>query len=217
MPDSMHRTALRPDERRNQILDCALEVFARKGFHEASIADICSPARIARGTLYQYFKDKRDVLEALIDRIVSRIIEAVGQWEPFELLPGQAWTAADNIAFIEARCGQIMQVVFNDADTAALILRMARGTGFARDALARIDQCVVGIIEADVRAATERGVLRTLEPHIVAQFIVGGIEKIVVGALDGGPAPDFVRVAREIAVLLSCGLLAGDRPLPPAA
>ena len=76
---------------------------------------------------------------------------------------------------------------------------------------------MVGIIEADVRAATERGVLRALEPQIVAQFIVGGIEKIVVGALDGERAPDFVRVAREIAVLLSCGLLAGDRPLPPAA
>jgi AcrR family transcriptional regulator len=217
MPPSVRRTAIQPAHRREQILDCALEVFARKGFHETSIADICRPARIARGTLYQYFKDKRDVLEALIDRIVSRIIEAVGQWAPFELVPGEAWTAADNIAFIEARCGQIMQVVFTDADTAALILRMARGTGFARDALARIDQCVVGIIEADVRTATDRGVLRTLEPHVVAQFIVGGIEKIVVGALDGGRAPDFVRVAREIAVLLSCGLLASDRPLPPPA
>jgi AcrR family transcriptional regulator len=64
----MHPTALRPDDRRNQILDCALEVVACKGFHEASIADICSPARIARGTLYQYFTDKRDVLAALIER-----------------------------------------------------------------------------------------------------------------------------------------------------
>jgi AcrR family transcriptional regulator len=137
MPDSMHRTALRPDERRNQILDCALEVFARKGFHEASIADICSPARIARGTLYQYFKDKRDVLEALIDRIVSRIIEAVGQWEPFELLPGQAWTAADNIAFIEARCGQIMQVVFNDPSHGPGDRLCARRTGTDRSVRGR--------------------------------------------------------------------------------
>jgi TetR/AcrR family fatty acid metabolism transcriptional regulator len=216
MPGSARRTHLQADDRRDQILDCALEVFARKGFHEASIADICAPARIARGTLYQYFKDKRDVLAALIDRIVSRIIDAIRQWPPFELPPGAAWTEEDNVAFIEARCSQIMQVVFADADTASLILRMARGTGFAREALARIDEHVVGAIEADVRAAMDRGVVRPLEPQVVAQFIVGGIEKIVVGALDAGRAPDFARVTREIAVLLSCGLLPGNRPvLPP--
>ena len=74
------RAFLRGDERRDQILDCALEVFASKGFHDTSIANICARAGIARGTLYQYFKDKRDVLAALVDRIVSRIIDAVRQW-----------------------------------------------------------------------------------------------------------------------------------------
>jgi AcrR family transcriptional regulator len=150
--------------------------------HEASIADICARARIARGTLYQYFKDKRAVLAALIDRIVSRFIDAV-------------------------------RVVFADADTATLILRMARGTGFAREALARIDEQVVGAIEADFRAAMDRGVVRSFEPHVVAQFIVGGIEKIVVDTLDTGRAPDVARVTREIAVL-SCGFLPGTRPRP---
>jgi AcrR family transcriptional regulator len=215
MPGSARRTHLRADDRRNQILDCALEVFARKGFHDTSIAAVCARARIARGTLYQYFKDKRDVLAALIDRIVSRIIDAIRQWPPFDLPPGEAWTEGHNVAFIEARCSQIMQVVFADADTASLILRMARGTGFARETLARIDEHVVGVIEADVRAAMDRGLIRPFEPHVVAQFIVGGIEKIVVGSLDEGQAPDFARVAREIAVLLSCGFLPGDHPAPP--
>jgi len=214
MPGSARRTHLRRDDRRDQILEYALEVFARKGFHDTSIADICARAQIARGTLYQYFEDKRDVLAALIDRIVARIIDAIRQWPPFDLPPGEAWTEKDNIAFIEARCSQIMHVVFADADTASLILRMARGTGFARETLARIDEHVVGLIEADVRAAIDRGVLRPFEPLVVAQFIVGGIEKIVVGALDKGHAPDFARVAREIAVLLSCGFLPGDRAAP---
>src|SRR5262249_55909558 len=106
-----------------------------------------------------------------------------------------AWTEKDSIAFSEARCSQIMQVVFAEADTASLILRMARGTGFARETLARLDELVVGVIEADVRAAIDRGVLRPFAPPVVAQFIVGGIEKIVVGALDKGHAPDFAHVA----------------------
>jgi TetR/AcrR family fatty acid metabolism transcriptional regulator len=211
VPEPQRRTHLRRDERRDQILDCALAVFARKGFHDTSIADICAPARIARGTLYQYFADKRDVLAALIDRIVHRVLDAVEQWPPFALPPDAAWTEEDNVAFVEGRCRQIMDAVFADVDTASLILRMARGTGFARETLARIDAQVVRVIAADVRAAAERGVVRSFDAEIVAEFIVGGIEKIVIRALDDGRTIDIARIVREIAVLLSSGLLTGNR------
>jgi TetR/AcrR family fatty acid metabolism transcriptional regulator len=211
VPEPQRRTHLRRDARRDQILDCALAVFARKGFHDTSIADICAPARIARGTLYQYFADKRDVLAALIDRIVHRVLDAVGQWPPFALPPDAAWTEEDNVAFVEGRCRQIMDAVFADVDTASLILRMARGTGFAREALARIDAQVVRVIAADVRTAAERGVVRSFDPEIVAEFIVGGIEKIVIRALDDGRTIDIARIVREIAVLLSSGLLTDNR------
>lgn len=210
------RTHLPSDERREQILDCALEAFARRGFHDTSIADICARAQIGRGTLYQYFKDKRDVLAALIDRIVRGVIGAIQEWPPLEVPDGMVWTEADNVAFVEGRCYLIMQVVFADTDTASLILRMARSTGFVRDTLARIDEHVVGAIEADIRAGLDRGLLRpSVEPHVIAQFIVGGIEKLVVTALDEGRAPDISRLTREIGMLLSAGLLRPDRPLPP--
>jgi hypothetical protein len=104
---------------------------------------------------------------------------------------------------------QIMTVVFADADTASLILRMARGTGFAREALARIDAQVVSVIAADIRAAVELGVVRTFDPQVVAEFIVGGIEKVAVRALDDGRTIDVAGIAREIAVLVSSGLLPG--------
>ena len=206
---------LPPGQRRDQILDCALAVFAHKGFHETSIADICTRARIARGTLYQYFTDKRAVLAALIERIVGRMIEAVQHWPRFEVPPDGEWTAEHNVAFVEGRCLQLMAVVFADADTASLILRMARGTGFARDALARIDAQVVTVIAADVRAAVELGVVQEFDPQLVAEFIVGGIEKIVIQALDEGRPIEVARIARELAVLVSSGLLPADaRPSP---
>jgi hypothetical protein len=77
---------------------------------------------------------------------------------PFRVAPRHEWTPEHNIAFVEGRCLQIMSVVFADADTASLILRMARSTGFAREALARIDAQVVSVIAADVRAAMDRRV-----------------------------------------------------------
>jgi TetR/AcrR family transcriptional regulator, fatty acid metabolism regulator protein len=213
MSVSGHRTYLPRDQRRDQILDCALAVFAGKGFHETSIADICARAHIARGTLYQFFTDKRDVLSALVDRIVRRVIDAVQHWPPLELPPEVAWTEEDNVTFVAVRCTQIMEVVFADADTASLILRVAHGTGFVGKALAQIDEHVLGVIATDVRVQIDRGVLRPLDPQVVAEFIVGGIEKIVLRALDDGRAIDVARIAREIAVLVSTGLLpANHRP-----
>lgn len=208
------RTHLRADDRRDQILDCALEVFATKGFHEASIADVCARAQIARGTLYLYFGDKRDLLSALMDRIVSRVIEAVDQWRPVELPRNVAWTQRDNVAFIETRCRQIMSAVFTDADTASVILRIARGTGFVRESLIQIDQHVIAMIEADLRTGMERGIVRSFDPVIVAQFIVGGIEKIVLTALDEERPLDVPRITREIAELVSNGLTPAEPPPP---
>jgi AcrR family transcriptional regulator len=206
---------LHPDQRRGQILDCALAVFAHKGFHETSIADICARAGIARGTLYQYFPDKRGVLAALIDRIVRRVFDAIQHWPSLELAPDAESAEASYVAFVEARCRQIMDAVFADADTASLILRLARGTGLVGEALVRIEQQVVGVIAADVRAHTVWGVVRPCDPQLVAEFIVGGIEKLVLQALDEGRAIDVVRIARELAVLVSRGLRPADPDPPP--
>ena len=200
-------------QRRNQILDCALAVFAHKSFHDTSIADICARAHIARGTLYQYFPDKRGVLVALIDRIVRRVLDAIQRWPSLALSPDVGSTEATYVAFVEARCRQVMEAVFADADTASLILRTARNTGFVDEALARIEHEVVGIIAADVRAHTAWGVVRPVDPQLVAEFIVGGIEKLVLQALDAGRAIEVVRIARELALLVSRGLLPGD-PVP---
>jgi len=60
----------------------------------------------------------------------------------------------------------------------------------------------------------ELGVLRPLDPHIVAEFIVGGIEKIVLRALDDGRMIDVGLIAREVGVLVSSGLLPWDHGPP---
>jgi AcrR family transcriptional regulator len=204
------RGYLPSNQRRDQILDCALAVFAHKGFHDTSIADICARARIGRGTLYVYFRDKRGVLAALIDRIVRRVLDAIQHWPSLALSPDAESAEATYVAFVEARCRQVMEAVFADGDTATLILRMARGTGFVDEALARIEHEVVGVIAADVRAHSAWGVVQPVDPQLVAEFIVGGIEKLVLQALDAGRAIDVVRIARELAVLVSRGLLPGD-------
>lgn len=64
------------EERRNEILDAADELFGQKGFDGTSTNDILEKVRIARGTLYYHFKSKEDIMDALIERYNVRLLSA---------------------------------------------------------------------------------------------------------------------------------------------
>ncbi|USB33512.1 TetR/AcrR family transcriptional regulator [Paenibacillus sp. YPG26] len=64
------------EERRNEILDAADELFGKKGFDSTSTNDLLEKVGIARGTLYHHFKSKEDIMDALIERYNIRILTA---------------------------------------------------------------------------------------------------------------------------------------------
>ncbi|WP_339158171.1 TetR/AcrR family transcriptional regulator [Paenibacillus sp. FSL W8-0186] len=64
------------EERRNEILDTADELFALKGFDGTSTNHILEKVGIARGTLYHHFKSKEDIMDALIERYSARLLGA---------------------------------------------------------------------------------------------------------------------------------------------
>lgn len=74
--------ANRAEARREQILEAALDVFSEKGYHEAGIADIAGKLNIGHGTCYRYFKNKLDILHALVDRILLGLLEVVRKESP---------------------------------------------------------------------------------------------------------------------------------------
>lgn len=62
------------EERKNEILDVAEQLFAEKGFDNASTNDIINRIGIARGTLYHHFGSKEEILDALVDRMTLAAI-----------------------------------------------------------------------------------------------------------------------------------------------
>jgi TetR/AcrR family fatty acid metabolism transcriptional regulator len=69
----------RTDDKRQRILDAAVQVFARKGFFASRISDVAAEAGIADGTVYLYFESKDDILVKLFDEVVGEHIEAARQ------------------------------------------------------------------------------------------------------------------------------------------
>ncbi len=56
------------EEMQHGILDAAMKVYAKRGYHAATIADVAKEAGLGKGTLYLYFKNKEAIALAMVDR-----------------------------------------------------------------------------------------------------------------------------------------------------
>lgn len=206
------RTYMKSEDRRSQILSCARDVFAEKGYHGTSIADVCERAGIGRGTLYQHFGNKRDVFFAVVDQIaerVSHVIEhraRIAQLEGAEAAPPQ---------LIAAYCGRrlrdLLDAVFTDEASVRLVLREARFVdGGLDEVVRRVDRAVLGAFVADLEAARAMGVIVCEDPHMTAMFVMGGVEKLILDAVESDLPIDLDRIVR-IAIRVQLFGLLGDR------
>lgn len=61
------------ERRRIEILDAAAAVFAREGYRNTDVQRVADPLKLAKGTLYRYFKTKEDLFLATVDRCVEQM------------------------------------------------------------------------------------------------------------------------------------------------
>ena len=66
-----------PVDKRRQILDAAIRVFARQGFHATRVSDIADEAGVAYGLVYHYFRSKDEVLNELFVERWSLLLAAI--------------------------------------------------------------------------------------------------------------------------------------------
>jgi len=216
------------EARRDEILEVALAVISRKGFHSTSIADIAGGARVSRATVYQYFADKRDILVALADRIARRIIDAADAWAPLPTDPnigdaeGEPRSVEDTLRFmielIHGRVARILDAIVANGDAARLVVRLTRGNDrLVDDTLRRIDDHIVGILTRDIETAKGRGWARPCDAQTIARFLLGGLEKIVMDTFDREDAPplDSTVIAGEMAAFVFFGLVKRDALVAP--
>ncbi len=66
-------------EKRDRVLDSAIDEFAKNGYSKASITSIVNKAEIAKGSFYQYFKNKYDLFKYIIEIAVERKLEYINR------------------------------------------------------------------------------------------------------------------------------------------
>jgi AcrR family transcriptional regulator len=98
--------------RRRQLVGAAIEVFAQKGFHAATVRDIGRVSGLTQGTIYNYVRSKKDILFLVCDRIVTEYHDSVRRALAVE---------GDAIARLKAALRGIVVVMHEHQDTILLL------------------------------------------------------------------------------------------------
>lgn len=108
------RTRMRPEERRQQILNVALELFAKRGVEEVTIGDIAAEMDIVRPTIYIYFPSTNAILDAIFENLLESywqklepLIKSAGDIVPNPQLVSKAFRIMHSEPYLLSilRCG----------------------------------------------------------------------------------------------------------------
>jgi TetR/AcrR family fatty acid metabolism transcriptional regulator len=187
-------------DKRRLILDAAVRVFARQGFHACRVSDIADEAGVAYGLVYHYFASKDEVLDTLFLERWNVMLELIRQVDE-EQLPIREK--------LEAIAAFIVDSYQHDPDLMKVIIvevtRAANSFGNTHIATIREAYDLIGSMIAE---AQEAGLFKAeIDARFAAMAFYGAIEQLLTGWIFGllpqGPG-DFER-AKWLVVETICG------------
>jgi len=187
-------------EKRRLILDAAVRVFARRGFHTSRVGDIAEEAGVSHGLLYHYFSSKDELLETIFretwDEVLTAIAAVEASGEPArEQLRQVAKILLRGWQTQPARTTVIMREIARTPELQRLIADLTK----PREAVERI-----------IRRGQETGEFREdVDARLASTVFYGGIDDIltgwVLGLLPDGDE-DVARAELTVVDVVSVGL-----------
>jgi AcrR family transcriptional regulator len=198
----LSRHATKREERRQQILDCARDAFAEKGYHNVTIDDVVARANIARGTYYLYFDDKRAVLDALVDDFLQRIFGCIVSID----LAHAHDSAHDQL---RQNIERIVRLALDQPAMLKIALRDANGLDAAFDAKIRSFYTAIRtLLSESLGQGQDNGLVRSGDRAVMVSIGLGGLKESLLDAVTGelGSSPEAL--VAEVMRFLESGLLA---------
>jgi TetR/AcrR family transcriptional regulator, fatty acid metabolism regulator protein len=181
------------EDKRRQLLDAAVRVFARKGYHASRVGDIAEEAGVAHGLLYHYFKSKDQVLEAVFHEnwsvLQARIASVEETDEP----------AADQLRHISAI---VLRTWLHLPDVVRVVIREFGRSPELAERIGELAQ-PIDVIQRVIARGVERGEFRTdIDPRVAATVVYGSIDELLTAwVLDRLPAGEEDVAAAEQTLL----------------
>jgi len=162
------RSAARVENRKRQIREAASRVFLEKGYQKARIKDITEAAGVSTGTFYIYYRDKKEVFIEVIDELIRSM---VGPAEEVIRKGGDLIREATSIAVFYIQNYEYFSGIINQ-----LRGMMAAEDPMARDKFVSLHYQLAEPIERSVRQAIEEGLIREVDPELLAHALMGIVE-----------------------------------------
>jgi TetR/AcrR family transcriptional regulator, fatty acid metabolism regulator protein len=188
-----------PVDKRRVILDAAITVFAREGFHRCRVSDIAREANVAYGLVYHYFRSKDQILNTIFTERWSLLLEAIEEVDRQEMpVRGKLYAIASFIIESYQHNPELMKVIIVEVTRAA--------NTFGSHHLEEITQAYDGIA-AIVAHGQEDGTLRDdISATFASLCFYGAIEQLlsawIFDAL--GKSPDDFDQAKQWVVETVC-------------
>ena len=161
-------------DKRRQILDAAVRVFARMGFHQCRVSDIADEAGVAYGLVYHYFDTKEEILDTLFLERWNVMLATIAEVDRRGIPPrDKLYEIASFIIDSYRYDPDLMKVIIVEVTRAA--------NSFGRTHLQKIREAYDGIAGI-VQNAQDSGTFKTT---VTAQFAAlafyGAIEQVLTG------------------------------------
>ena len=168
------------ERRKQQIIDTAKEMFIQNGFQSTHIGQVCEKLSIARGTVYQYFSNKKEILYAILDKVLENIEDIFDQ-DDFNDFFNAGPEASAILEFVINRISSCMNVLVNEPIVIKLIFKDIVGVdGEVNERVRNSIISIEKIINREIEDLMQRGIFNSeIDSKITASMVVGGITLIV--------------------------------------
>jgi AcrR family transcriptional regulator len=162
--------------RKQQIIDTAKEMFLTQGFQSSHIGQVCDKLNIARGTVYQYFGNKREILFSILEDVeeqVSDIFDADDLSDYLKSNPGKEAMSQ----FTADRLNRCLKTLMAEPIVIKLIFKEIPGIDDdVSDRVWRFLDNISKIIVNDVEEIRARGFYRrSVQSDVFSQIVIGGV------------------------------------------
>jgi AcrR family transcriptional regulator len=192
----------RQADRRRQILEAAVKVFALKGFHAARVGDVAKEAGVAYGLVYHYFDSKEELLEAIFRGTWADMLARVQEVE------ASGVSAEEAVRQVTAL---LLRTWRRDPDLVRVLVREVTRSQHLQEEVEEITHAM-NALEDIVRRGQNGGEFRAdLDPKLAAVVFYGALDEVltgwVLGQLPDGDE-DIARAEQNVVLLLTGGLSA---------
>jgi AcrR family transcriptional regulator len=188
-----------PVDKRRNILDAAVKVFARQGFHSTRVSDIADEAGVAYGLVYHYFKSKDEVLNELFTERWSLLLAAIDEADASTDTPRDKLAAVAAFIVDSYRHEpELMKVIIVEVTRAA--------NSFGRTHLPEIRRAYDSITKIVADGQEAGAFRRDIDAAFASMSFYGAIEQLLSGWIfEVIPASETdYRQAKELVVTTIC-------------